>query len=399
MNNRGPIKAFTALLTVGALLGYAVPAAAADLRPFTSRFERRVNGDISIVSATSARATASRPAGSTLLFAGLYWGGPARTARPTPDTVTLQVASSAPTTIVADEQASDSSLGFGAVADVTAQFRGAGPFVDFTVARTGGVPWSLVMAWSSPTEPLRDLRVVDGLAEIAAGEAMTVTVTGLSTPRRGRVATTAGVVTHGDDARASTQIEAGDTTATVPVRAEPGGRTLVAAVTTASDAMAVTDLGVSAALAPNTAAAGETVEVTVRVTNNGPDDQTGPATLTVDPGNGLVADAVSLSVTAGACGLAGSRAVCAVDPLAAGRTAELTFAARVGADSGSTITSSARALAPTADTDPVSRNDSARAALRLTGQASGPDNDSEAQSRPQGREARADRPASNRPDP
>ena len=400
MKNRGPIKALTALLTVGALVGYAVPADAADPRPFTPRFERRVNGDISIVSATAARATASRPAGSILLFAGLYWGGSARTARSTPDTVTLQVASSAPTTIVADEEASDSSFGFGAVADVTAQFRGAGPFVDFTVARAGGVPWSLVMAWSSPAEPLRDLRVVDGLAEIADGEPTTVTVTGLSTPRRGRVATTVGVVTHGDDARASTQIDAGDTMATIPVRAEPGGRTLVAAVTTASEAVAVTDLGVSAAVTPNPAAAGETVEVTVRVTNNGPDDQSGPATLTVDPGNGLVADAVSLSVTAGACGLAGSRAVCAVDPLAAGRAAELTFAARVDAEKGSrTITASARALAPTADTDPVSRNDTARAALGLTGQAGGPANDSDAQSPPQGRDATADRPDSSRPDP
>ena len=399
MKNRGPIKAFTALLTVGALLGYAVPAGAADLRPFTSRFERRVNGDISIVRATSATATASRPAGSILLFAGLYWGAPAGVTRPTPDTVTLRVASSAPTTVVADEQASDSSRGFGAVADVTAQFRGAGPFVDFSVAGTGGVPWSLVTAWSSPAEPLRDLRVVDGLAEATAGESTTVTVTGLSTPRRGPVETTVGVVTHGDDPRASTQIDAGDTTATIPVRAEPGERTLVAAVTTASEAMAVTDLGVSAAVAPNTAAAGNTVEVTVRVTNHGPDDQTGPATLTVDPGNGLVADAVSLSVTAGACGLAGSRAVCAVDPLAAGRAAELTFAARVDADAGSTITSSTRALAPTLDTDPVARNDTARVPLRLTGRPTGLDQDSHAQSQSQGRDPTADRPDSNGPDP
>ena len=83
MKSRGPAKAFTALLTVGALVGTAVPAAAADVRPFQPRFERRVNGDISIVNATSATATASRPAGSTLLFAGLYWGGPAGPARPT----------------------------------------------------------------------------------------------------------------------------------------------------------------------------------------------------------------------------------------------------------------------------------------------------------------------------
>jgi hypothetical protein len=399
MRNRGPIKAFTALLTVGALVGYSVPAAAADLRPFKSRFERRVNGDISIVNTTSATATASRPAGSILLFAGLYWGGPAGSARPTPDTVTLQVASSAPTTVIAEDQAADSLRRFGAVADVTAQFRGAGPFVDFTLAGARGVPWSLVTAWSSPAEPLRDLRVVDGLAETTAGEPTSVTVTGLSTPRRGPVETTLGVVTHGDDARASTQIEAGDTTATIPVRAEPGGRTLVAAITTATEAVAVTDLGVSAAVAPNAAAAGDTVEVTVRVTNNGPDDQSGPATLTVDPGTGLVADAVSLSVTAGACGLAGRRAVCAVDPLAAGRAAELTFAAHVDAETRSTISASARALVPTVDTDPVGGNNTARAALRLTSRAGSPNQDSDAQLPPPGRDETADRPDPSGPDP
>ena len=109
----------------------------------------------------------------------------------------------------------------------------------------------------------------------------------------------------------------------------------------------------------------------MRVTNNGPDDQTGPAMLTVNPGNGLAADAVSLSVTAGACGLAGSRAVCAVDPLAAGRVAEMTFDARVEAERGSTITASARALVPTSDTDPVAGNDTGRAAIRLTGPVAG----------------------------
>ena len=138
-------------------------------------------------------------------------------------------------------QASDPPRGFGAVADVTAQFRGTGPFVDLTVAGTGGAPWSLVTAWSSPAEPLRDLRVVDGLAETTANEPASVTVTGLSTPRRGPVETTVGVVAHGDDARAAIQVDAGDTSATIPVRAEDE-RTLVAAVTTATEAAAVTIL-------------------------------------------------------------------------------------------------------------------------------------------------------------
>jgi hypothetical protein len=365
MKTRGQAKAFLALLTVGALLCYAVPAAAADGRPFEPRFERRVTGDITIVRATAPTATASRPAGSTLLFAGLYWGG--RPAGPsiTPETVTLRVGSQPPTTVVADELASDPTKGFGAVADVTAQFRGAGPFVDITVADAGSAPWSLVTAWSSPAEPLRDLRVVDGLAPVTASKPTTVTITGLSTPKRGPVDTATGVVTHGDEARTAADVDAGDASATVPVRSNPGAGTLVAAVTTATEAAAVTDLGVSAAVAPDAAAPGETVEVTVTVANGGPDDQTGPATLTVDPGDGLTADAVSLRTSAGACGLAGPRAVCAVDPLPAGRAAEVTFAAEVDDSAGATVTPSAQALAPTSDTDPVVENDTAETSLRV----------------------------------
>jgi len=363
MRNRGPAKAFTALVTVGALLGYAVPAAAADARPFKPRFERRVTGDISIVSATSATATASRPAGSTLLFAGLYWGGPLPAGPPGPRDVTFQVGSRAPQTVVADELTGDSTGGFGAVADVTAQFRGSGPFVDLTVRDTGTASWSLVTAWSAPTEPLRDLRVVDGLIRATAGDPATVTVSGLSTPRRGPVQTTTGVVTYGDDALASADVDAGDASLTVPVRPEPGDETLVAAVTTATEAAAVTDLGVSTAV---DASARDRVKVTVTVTNGGPDDQTGPATLTVEPGDGLTADAVSLQVSAGACGLTDSRAVCAVDPLQAGQAAEVIFAATVDDDAGSTVTSRAKALVPTSDTDPVAENDSAQAALRLS---------------------------------
>jgi hypothetical protein len=365
MKTRGPAKAFTALVTAGALLGYAVPAAAADVRPFEPRFERRVTGDISIVTATSPNATASRPAGSTLLFAGLYWGGPLPGASAKRSEVTLQVGLQAPTRVVADELTSDPTSGFGAVADVTARFRGVGPFVDLTVADAGTAPWALVTAWSSPAEPLRDLRVVDGLAQATVTEPATVTVTGLSTPRRGPVDATTGVVTHGDDASATAEVDAGDTSATVPVRTDPGEETLVAAVTTATEAAAVTDLGVSTAVAPGSAATGDTVEVKVTVANAGPDDQTGPATLTVEPGDGLTADAVSLDVSAGACGLAGARAVCAVDPLPAGRTAEVTFNAEVAADAGSTVTPSARALVPTSDNDPVAGNDTAETALRL----------------------------------
>jgi hypothetical protein len=371
MSDRGPARVFSALLTVGALFGYALPAAAAEVRPFKPRFAERVTGDISIVTATSSTATASRPAGSRLLFAGLYWGGPFTPALP--HEVTLQVGSRAPTTVVADVVASDPTSGFGAVADVTAHFRGAGPFVDLTVGNAGVAPWSLVTAWNSPREPLRDLRVIDGLERATAVDPATVTINGLSTPRRGSVDVTTGVVAHRGEARADADVDSGDTAATVPVRPDSGGETLVAAVTTATEAAAITDLGVSTVVVPDSAASGDVVEIIVKVINGGPDDQTGPATLTVEPGDGLTPDAVSLTVTDGACGLSGSQAVCAVDPLSAGRAAEVTFAAKVDDDAGSTLTPSARALAPTSDTDPVDQNDTAQASLQLDAQEPGPE--------------------------
>jgi Domain of unknown function DUF11 len=367
MVNRGPARAFTAVLTAGALIGYAVPAAADDVRPFEPRFERRVTGDISIVRATSDTVTAARPAGSMLLFAGLYWGGPAPLSA-APDEVALQVGSAAPTRVVASDLTADTDHGFGAVADVTSLFRGTGPFVDLTVENAGIAPWALVTAWSSPSEPLRDLRVMDGLADATAAEPATVTVSGLSTPPRGPVETTVDVVTHGADARATADIDTGDTAASVHVRAEPGSETLVAAVTTATEAAAVTDLGVSTAMRP---AAGRTVSVTVTVTNGGPDDQTGPATLTVEPADGLVPDPVSLTATDGACGLTGDRAVCAVDPLPAGRDSEVSFDARVADQATRFVTASARTHVPTSDIDPVTTNDTSRADLRLT-ESTGP---------------------------
>ena len=188
-------------------------------------------------------------------------------------------------------------------------------------------------------------------------------MSGLSTPRRRAVDPTVEVVSHGGDARGEVEVQAGDTTATVPVEAVEADETLVAAVTTAGRAAAVTDLGVSADVAPATAGAAGTVTVTVDVSNAGPDDQTGPATLTVSTSEGLEPDPVSLATTAGTCGLIGGRAVCAVGPLPAGGRAVVTFDAELGLEAPGQIGATARVLTPTSDTDPVPANDTARTDL------------------------------------
>src|ERR671919_1587427 len=351
-------RAFAALLAAGIGLSNAASASAAEVRPFEPRFQQRVRGDISIVTSDSLMSTITRPAGSTLLFAGLYWGGAARATTP----VSVQVGSAPPTPVAAEDLDAVPLVGFGAVADVTALFAGTGPSVDLFVDGPAGVDWSLVTAWSPPTEPLRDLRVVDGLATGTASDPVAVTVSGLSTPRRRAVDPTVEVVSHGADARSEVAVKAGDTTATVPVEPVEADETLVAAVTTASRAAAMTDLGVSADVA-TTAAAGGTVTVTVDVSNAGPDDQTRPAALTVSTSEGLEPDPVSLATTAGTCGLIGGRAVCAVDPLPAGGRAVVTFDAELSVEAPGPIGATARVLTPTSDTDPVPANDTTRTDL------------------------------------
>ncbi|MGH9251938.1 MAG: hypothetical protein ACRD0W_20840, partial [Acidimicrobiales bacterium] len=218
MRHRPPTRSLIGLLAAVLVLGNAAQSAAVQGRPFEPRFEQRVTGDISIVSGDdAATATASRPAGSTLLFAGLYWGSRTPTDPSVAAQVTVQIGAGAATTVVADRFDTE-PYGFGAVADVTDLFDGTGPWVDLTVGDAGSGQWSLVTAWSSPLEPLRDLRVVDGLVDATGAEPATATVTGLSTPRRGPVDTTVGVVTHDDPAEATAEVDAGQTTETVPVR-------------------------------------------------------------------------------------------------------------------------------------------------------------------------------------
>jgi hypothetical protein len=352
-------RAFAALLAAGIGLGNAASASAAEVRPFEPRFQQRVRGDISIVTSDSPMSTTTRPAGSTLLFAGLYWGGAVRATTP----VSVQVGSAPPTPVTAEDLDAVPLVGFGAVADVTELFAGTGPSVDLFVDGPAGVDWSLVTAWSSPSEPLRDLRVVDGLATATASNPAAVTVSGLSTPRRRAVDPMVEVVSHGGDAQGEVEVQAGDSTATVPVEPVEADETLVAAVTTASRAAAVTDLGVSADVAPATAGAAGTVKVTVDVSNAGPDDQTGPATLTVSTSDGLQPDPVSLTTTAGMCGLTDGRAVCAVDPLPAGGRAVVMFDAELRTEAPGPIGATARALTPMSDTDPVPANDTARTEL------------------------------------
>jgi hypothetical protein len=151
----------------------------------------------------SSSAGLSIPAGATVKFAGLYWGadssaGAGGAAAPAPgfeNTLLLQSPGApayTPVTGALDWSTAWPSR-YAGFADVTAQVA-AGGAGNYTVAnveagtgndRYGG--WSLVVAYQSPGEPVRDLSVYDGLVTVASGATDTVTLNGIETPPAGTV--------------------------------------------------------------------------------------------------------------------------------------------------------------------------------------------------------------------
>ena len=181
----------------------------------------------------SSSAAVDLPADATVLYAGLTWGGnnsqpAASLAVPGPrrsapaavqgdyhlaDTVKLQVPGATgyvPVTAApADFRLIDSSEPSGVYsgfADVTDMVKAAGSgsytLADLqTSASTymfGG--WALTVAYSSPTEPLRNLVITQGLAPVGTGYTAVINVDGFLTPATGAVNTTIGVVAFEGDA-------------------------------------------------------------------------------------------------------------------------------------------------------------------------------------------------------
>lgn len=177
----------------------------------------RVDVDADPTTFDSSTATLSLPAGATVQFAGLYYGGrtskgalggveaPNAAAR---GTVLLRgpegLAYSPLAATVFDSAAiTNAYVGF---VDVTAQVT-AGGAGEYTVANvqagTGEdryAGWSLIVVYSDPASPPRSIRVFNGLASIVASEpALSIPVTGLETPLSGTVTAEAGIVAYEGD--------------------------------------------------------------------------------------------------------------------------------------------------------------------------------------------------------
>jgi fibronectin type 3 domain-containing protein len=153
----------------------------------------------------SSRSTLALPSGSTVLFAGLYWGGDTSAGdngddAPLPAArafvrFTTPTASARTITASALDIDATSSTRYQAFADVTSLVQAAGNGA-YTVGaieagtgvnRYGG--WGLVVAYRNPAEPTRRLVVYDGLLPLQPGLRPTadVSLSGFVTPPSGTV--------------------------------------------------------------------------------------------------------------------------------------------------------------------------------------------------------------------
>lgn len=281
MPHARPLKRLVALasLVIGLLVAGASTGAAAE-RDFSLRYSNNVNGQITIAANTimrcptdtvdplmnsgctgaqagtnarnnnsfdmqwldvdsdsstftSSSADLAVPAGSRVLFAGLYWTGLNKKGdaitgangfkavpRDPPSIAaigTVKVkgpgASAYTSVTAASADVNTASIavsgGYGAFADVTSIVTAAGSGT-YTVADvqtgTGGnafAGWSLVVAYSDPDQPLRNLSVFDGLKVVSGTQQIDIPLSGFKTPSAGSVSTTVGVVAAEGDAGAA----------------------------------------------------------------------------------------------------------------------------------------------------------------------------------------------------
>lgn len=179
----------------------------------------------------SSNAQLLLPTAGHVLFAGLYWTGVQKKGDTisgangykgvplnAPDataigTVKLQVPGAAAYTAVTASQVDTAQIasggGYTAFADVTQLVTAAGAGT-YTVADlqtgTGGntdAGWTLVVAYSDPSEPLRNLAVFDGLKVVSSTNFVDIPLSGFKTPSSGTVRTTVGVVAAEGDAGVS----------------------------------------------------------------------------------------------------------------------------------------------------------------------------------------------------
>ncbi|MFC7496691.1 MULTISPECIES: hypothetical protein [unclassified Nocardioides] len=168
---------------------------------------RRLDADSSASTFNSSSSQLDLPAGSTVLWAGLYWGarleagsGGSGASAADIDQMLLQVPGGSYQTIVASTAAHDqfgpnnsSYNAYQRFADVTSlvQAAGNGAYWGANVAAATGqdryAGWALTIAYSAPGLPLRNLSVFDGFDVVSSGQPQTVNISGFLAPAAGTV--------------------------------------------------------------------------------------------------------------------------------------------------------------------------------------------------------------------
>ncbi len=163
-----------------------------------------VDIDADAATTNSSSATLALPAGSSVLWAGLYWS--ARSSGATRNAVLLRTPATAGYQTITATTLDSIGADYQGFRDVTALVQTGGNGVYFAgniVATTGAnnwAGWQLVVAYSNPAEPTRNLNVFDGWA-LANNIATPIDlgISGFITPATGPVSSRLGLVTYDGD--------------------------------------------------------------------------------------------------------------------------------------------------------------------------------------------------------
>ncbi|MEU6076948.1 Ig-like domain-containing protein [Micromonospora sp. NPDC047074] len=169
---------------------------------YTSQY---VDVDTTVSTVNSSRATLTVPTGATVLWAGLYWTGSATATNPFRQRIQLAAPGGAYTEVQGQVStgaiATTGGVPYSAFAEVTALVRASGSYTVGGLTTTMGTNarggWAIVAAIRDTTQPLRNLAIFDGYAELAGSTAdnrVSTTISGFRTPSTGTVNARIGAV-------------------------------------------------------------------------------------------------------------------------------------------------------------------------------------------------------------
>ncbi len=162
-----------------------------------------IDDDTDSTTFNSSSSTLALPAGSTVLFAGLYWGAVSTASAAA--NVKFKAPAAATYTTIASTTFDTINSSYSAFADVTATVAAAGNgaywAADIHATQSGGTHggWGLVVHYSSPGSKTRNCSVFDGLEAVNSTIPKTITVAGFRTPPTGTVSSRLGVIAYEGD--------------------------------------------------------------------------------------------------------------------------------------------------------------------------------------------------------